>query len=228
MQNLLKNLPENIKRAVSAGAPLLIVIVLFVIVGKFGVPKVLELRSEVKAAQKTEEKLTQKLNLLQTLSSDVALKANIVSSALPDSNPALAVMSQLKNLALNQGVVLSVMKSSAGTGNSAGLNEVNISFTLDGARPQINSYLAEIAKIAPITTVRKIAIIESAGGTSADIGVVTYWAEFPKTIPAVTEAITDFTSEDKKILSNISALIQPSSMEVAPFGGEINPNPFGQ
>ena len=224
----MKNLSENVRRAVFAGAPLLIVIVLFLIVGKFGVPKVLELRSQVKSAQKTEEKLTQKLNLLQTLSSDVALKANIVSSALPDTNPALAVMSQLKNLALNQGVVLSEMRSSSATGGTGGLNEVAISFKLDGARPQVNSYLAEVTKIAPITTVRKITINETAGGTSADIGVVSYWADFPKTIPAVTEPITDFSPEDKKILSNVSTLIQPTFMKIPPSSGDINPSPFGQ
>ena len=228
MQNSSKKFSDNARQAVSAVAPLLIVIILFVIVGKFGVPKVLEVRSKVESAQKTEKVLTQKLSLLQTLSSDSGVKMNIVSVALPDANPAVAAMSQLKSLALNQGVVLHGITSNAGAVGASGLNEVSIKFTLDGGRQQIFSYLNEIAKIAPITSVRKVAMTESAGGVSADINVVSYWAQFPKTIPAVDTPVEDFTAADKNILSDLSALIQPVFFEMIPSSGDINPNPFGQ
>ena len=227
MQNLLKAFPENIKQIFSAGAPILVVIILFIVVGKFGVPKVLDVRSEIKSAQNTEKTLTQKISTLQTLSSSVAPKAGVVSSALPDTNPSLAVTSQLKSLALSQGVVLTGMKAGSGVTSGTDLHEINVAFTLYGARQQISNFLGETAKIAPITTIRKINITGSGGGVSADINAVSYWADLPKTIPSVTEPITELTQADNQILNNISNLTQPSFMEITPSEGDINPNPFG-
>jgi len=227
MQNILKIFPESIKQTVSAGAPIVIVIFLFIVVGKFGVAKVAEVRSELKSAQKTEETLTQKLSLLQTLSSSVAPKANLVSSALPDANPSLAVTSQLKSLAFAQGIIINGVKAGSGGSSASGLHEVAVSFTLMGARQQIFSFLNETAKIAPLISIRKVSISGAGGGVSADVNAVSYWADLPKTIPSVTEPITDLTQKENQILTNISSLVQPSFAEITPSQGEINPTPFG-
>ncbi|MCX6704206.1 MAG: hypothetical protein NTZ07_02050 [Candidatus Woesebacteria bacterium] len=228
MKSILKNLPENVRQTVAAGVPLVIVIILFILVGRFGVSKVLGVQSEIKSAKNTEGILTQKLSLLQTLSTDAASKTNMVSSALPAENPSLAVISQLKALAGADGIVLSAVKSGAGPLSSSGLNEANISFTVEGARAQVFTFLANIAKIAPITIVNKISVTEAAGNVTADISVRSFWADFPKTIPSVTTPITDFTAVEKTILTNIAGLTQPSFMQVTPSQAEINPNPFGQ
>jgi hypothetical protein len=224
----MKTIPESIRQTVIAGAPLLIVIILFAVVGNFGVSKVLKVRSEIESAQNTEQTLTQKLNLLKTLSSDAALKSGIVTSAVPDSNPSLTVSSQLKTMAGVNGVILSAIKSSVGSVNSSGLNDVNITFSVEGARQQVFSFLESVAKISPITITNKISISEVMGLVKADINVKSYWADFPKTIPSVTTPITDLTTAEKEILANISGLTQPIFTEVTPSQGEINPNPFGQ
>lgn len=228
MQNLLKSVPESVRRAISAAVPLLIVIILFVIVGKFGISKVLGVRTEIASAQKVEKTLTQKLNLLQVLSPDIASKANMVASAVPDSNPSLAVISQLKILALNMGVILSAIKSGSGAINTSGLNEANISFALDGVKPQIFAFLNETVKIAPITIIDKIKMTETNESVKADVSIKSFWVEFPKTIPSVSSPITDLTAAEKEILTNLSGLIQPTFTEVAPSQGDINTNPFGQ
>jgi hypothetical protein len=99
---------------------------------------------------------------------------------------------------------------------------------LVGARAQIFSFLSEIAKIAPITLVDKIKISETGGNVTATISVKTFWVDFPKTIPSVTSPVTDFTAEERQILTNIAGLTQPSFIDVGPSQADINPNPFGE
>jgi len=111
MRNLFKDMPESFRQTISACAPLLVVIILFALVGKFGVTKVIEIRSKIVAAENSVATLTQKLNLLQTISSTVASGAPLANSALPSQNPSLAVSSQLKTLAGQDGVLVSSVKS---------------------------------------------------------------------------------------------------------------------
>jgi hypothetical protein len=62
MQNFLKNIPESTKKLIGVIAPLIALIILFAIVGKFGWSKVGDLRSKIVAAQKDETGFTQRLS----------------------------------------------------------------------------------------------------------------------------------------------------------------------
>lgn len=228
MNNLLKKLPEGVRQTLIASLPLTIVIILFLVVGNFGISKVLEVRDQIKIAQANEATISQKLNLLQTISGAAATGAISATAALPDSNPSLTVISQLKFIAAQSGVVLSSIKSSVGPLNSAGLTEADISFTADGASFQIFGFLDGTAQIAPITIVDKVKMVESAGAVRADINVKSFWAPLPKTIPNITQPITDLSANEKLTLTKINALIQPTFVQVTPSQGGVNTTPFGQ
>jgi hypothetical protein len=228
MKTETKFVPENIKQIITAIAPLFVVIILFLVVGKFGVAKVLDIRLQVKSAQKNEEVLTQKLSLLQTLSPGANQMASVVSSALPEANPSLAVMSQLKLLATSQAVILSNLKSTSGSSGKSDMKETNTSFTLLGGKGQVFEFLKRTTNIAPLITVKNISISDAGGGISADVTVASYWADLPKTIPAIDEPIMDLTASEKQILTNVSSLSQPVFMDIAPSQADINPLPFGQ
>jgi len=229
MKKLLDGLPESFRRTISAGIPLVVVLVLFISVGKFGVSKVIDIRSQIKSAQFTESVLAQKLNLLKNISSVVSVGAVSAASAVPDSDPSLTVILQLKTLAMQNGVVVSAIKSSSGMESSSGLNQAAISFTADGVRSQLFDFLTGIAKIAPVTIVDKIQMNETFGSEEADIGVKSYWAGFPKTMPSVDSPISDLSQSEKETLSEMSGLIQPTfTLLSLPKSSEVNPNPFGQ
>lgn len=222
-----RGIPENIKQTTVAAIPLLVVIILFVLVGNFGVSKVKNIQAEVKTAEISEKTLTQKLDILKTLSEEVP-KTALVNSAVPGSNPSLAVIGQLKNVAIINTVILSSIKANSGSTDPSGLNIVSISFNAMGARSQIFSFLNDLSKIAPITTITSVKMSELAGATDADISVKTYWAELPKTIPSVTTPISDLTTDEKRILSEVSGLTQPNFTQLTPSQTDINSNPFGQ
>jgi hypothetical protein len=227
MEKTPKGLPESVRQTITAGAPLLIVIILFAVVGKFGISQVLSLRSKIESAQKSEKILTQKLALFKTFSTDAVTKANAVTSALPDSNPSIATVSQLKVLAAENGVVLSGIKAAAGLASTTGLNQANISFSLEGTRDQIFTFLTGVTTFSPITLVNNVKVTETAASVKADVSVKSFWAAFPKTIPSVTEPITDFTAAETEILANVARLTQPTFTEMLP-STDINSNPFGE
>ena len=221
-------LPESVRQTAVAAAPLLVVIILFIFVGNFGVSKVIDVRTQIQSANASQATLTQKLNLLQTLSGVASSEAPLAASAVPDANPTLSVISQLKILALEGGIVLTGIKSTSGVSTTNGMNEAAISFTAEGAIPSIFSFLASTAKVAPIMIVDKIAMTEASGSITTDISIKSYWADLPKTIPSVDAPVTDLTVTERDTLTKVVSLTQPSFTEVTPSQGGTNPNPFGQ
>src|ERR1035437_1222680 len=115
----------KIKKITLAALPLIVSIILFILVGGFGISKINEVRLAVKSAGNDQTTLTQKLNLLQTLSQTAALGENVAVFALPDTNPTLTVLSQLNSLAGANGIVLSKIQSGAATVDNLGLNETS-------------------------------------------------------------------------------------------------------
>ena len=229
MNNLFKTLPASVRQTFLASFPLIIVVILFLIVGRVGFSKFTEVRNQIDVAKKTVNVLNQKLDVLKTISKTAESSVNMVSQAVPNSNPTLVVTSQLKNLALANSVIASSFKSSAGSVGTGGLSQTVITFTVDGTRTQVFNFLSAIPTFAPITIVDKIRLTESAGVTRADVSVKSFWAELPKTIPKVDSPISDLTAKEKETLTSILSLNQPtlSNVGTSPQEG-TNPNPFGQ
>jgi hypothetical protein len=222
------SLPESVRQTAIAAAPLLIVIILFIFVGNFGISKVLGLRGQIQSSEALQATLTQKLTILQTLSATAASGSTFALNALPDTNPAISTIGQLKILALQEGIILSGIKSSGGVSATSGMNEASITFSADGALPKILSFLNDTTKVAPIIIVDRIAMSESLGTIRAEIGVKSYWADLPKTIPSIDSPVTDLTASEKATLSKITALTQPIFAQAPASQGGINPNPFGK
>jgi hypothetical protein len=227
MKNLLSGVPQSVRETFKAGIPLMIGVALLLIGGNIAYSQISSLMNKISSAEKDQITLTQKLKLLSTVSDIAAQGAGAATSALPDGNPALVVVSQLKSLASSRGIVLSSMKSAAGS-ESGSVSSVTISFTAEGSRDAIFSFLKDISQIAPLTSVGSVGINEEAGVDSATISLTSYWAPFPKTIPPINQAITDLNASEKQTLSDINNLIQPTFAQIVPVKGNANPNPFGQ
>jgi len=229
MNKFLDSVPENQKQIIKSVAPLVIVLILFLIVGKFGFAQISKIRSQIKSAEKSESILTDKLSILRSVAQTSATGANSVLFALPKSNPALQTISQLKVLASQNLVVLSDVKSTAGISSSSDLSSVNVSFVLTGTREQIISFIKGLDTIAPVTFVSKMDLSELAGVNVANVTTKTFYAPLPKTIPTVTQPITDLTPSEKDQLVKILGLTPPVFGEYTVTTiSEVNPNPFGQ
>lgn len=218
-------LSGDISAAVKAGIPLAVSVILFFVVGNFGISKISAIRSQIKTAQTENNTLTQKVSILETVSATSADTSGAAATALPDSNTSLAVVSQVKNLAVLNTVLLSNIKSSAETKDASGLSKVDVSFDLAGTRQQVETYLGAISGLAPVMVVNSIKMNEAGGGLLTNVVVSSFWSELPKTMPAMTEVVNDLTSDEKAVLSKVEALQPPSFSAVPPSqtGGKANP-----
>ena len=223
---MFKKIPENVRRIMVSVAPLLIVAALSVIVGKFGFGKISDLRGQIALSRKDNTTLTQKLNLLTSISETAETGAIASVTALPSTNSALAVISQLKILSSQNGLIMTNMRGAGEAKDNSGLSRADVSFDVSGARVQVIAFLKGIAGIAPITLVDKIKMNEAGGVARASINVKSFWAPLPAKLPALAESIGDLTADEVKTLSDITALIQPAFVDIPPSeegGGKVDP-----
>jgi len=227
MKKSFDNLPESYKETIKVSLPFIIIVLLFVLVGKFGISQVVALRNQIIKAEKSEKTLTEKLNILKTLSQTPTQYINAVSAALPSSSPTISAISQLKLIAANNSINLSEIKAGTPT-EDAKLSFVNISFLAVGTRENIMNFMKNLENSAPISRIDKIRISESGGIESVNISMKTYWADLPKTIPTVTQPVTDLNASEKQLMLTVSAYLQPTFSAILPSSGEVNTAPFGQ
>ena len=227
MKDLSSGLPASVKESLTAALPLLIVVILFISLGNFGISRVNALRDQVQIAQTDQSTLNEKLNLLQALSPMAATGMNSAIAALPDSNPSLIATTQLKIAAGSNGVLLSAIRSVGGADDGTGLIGTAITFTVDGGRAQVISFLNSTTQLAPMIVIDNVTSSETLGSVKADVKARSFWAPLPVKIPSVTQPITDLTATEKATLTKVTGLTQPAFIEVTPTVGN-NPSPFGQ
>lgn len=214
------------KNVLMSVGPLAGVIVLFIIVGNYGFGRIGDLRSQISKAQSDKQLLTGKLNTLRTVNEIASTGSQAASSALPAKNSSLIVLTQVKSLAGQKQVVINNLKSGSETKGSTGVSSTAISFDLVGPREGVLSFLDQIERTAPIVLLTKIKMSENGGETRATITLNSFWAALPTQLPAITQSITELSSDENSLLENISNLVQPQFVEVPPAQGAGKTNPF--
>ena len=229
MEKSFTNIAGKEKQIIKSIGPLLIVVVLFIFVGKFGISQISGLQSKIKETEKKRATLVQKLNILNSISQESAEWADLTIYALPRSSPSLQLLSQLRTISSNNNVVLTSVKVSPGGGGGKDLKSIGSSFSALGTKESIVAFCNSISQIAPMTLISNINLTDEAGMTKADITTRTFYADLPKTIPSVTQAVTDLSSSEKEIINQVSALSQPVMGETfTPSAEGINSSPFGE
>lgn len=221
---------ERDRQILKSIAPFLIIVVLFYIVGKFAVSQILNIKNQINVAKTSQSVLSDKLTVLKSVSKIAVAGVDSVLFALPKTNPSVLAITQLKNLAAGNALVITDVKTSvAGNVDKGGVGYINTTFSVTGSREQIMSFIKGIENIAPITFVEKMELNENAGLNVANIGTRTYYAPLPVTIPTVSESITDLTASEKEMLSQMGKLIRPIMASVVNASSSgTNSNPFGE
>lgn len=229
MENSFTNISERDKQIIKSVAPFLIAIVLFIIVGKFGISQISNIRSKIKTAEKKHSTLSQKLNILRSISQVSSDWADLTVYALPESNPSLQLLSQLRLISSNNSVILSEMRISSGAPRSENLSTINSSFTVLGTKDSVIAFCNDLGKIAPITIISRIELSDQGGITQADVTTATFYAGLPKSIPSVTQQIIDLSDSEKELISQIEDLQTPIiGQSFSPSTEGLNSAPFGE
>ena len=218
--------PPNIEVMVIPFILITVLIILSILVAKIGISKVNSQREKLTVAQRDETIFKQKQEILQEVQGEVLSLADLSVSAVPNKNPALAVISQLKNLASLRSVVLSNLQVGSKSGAEKGMSKVDISFDVDGDFSSVLDFLQDTSKIAPISRIEKIEINQAVGATRANTTMISFWAPFPKKLPPLTEAAKDLSVEELSLIRSLSELTPPVFLEIAPSVPSARADPF--
>ena len=195
---------------------------------KAGLAKILELRTTLAETNIKENILKEKAGVLGSLQDSFDLQANPAVASIPEKNPALFALSQLKNLAQTKGIFLANIKVGLGANELTGISPVDISFDVEGNLSQVLDFTGSIKTITPLTRVTGVEFGFIEARVRATVSVKTYWAPYPIKIPSLVDPAAPLSADEKEILLKISQLSRPSFINLLPSSPTEVPNPFGE
>lgn len=219
---------KNYREIIKSVSLLVIVAVLFLITAKFVIPKASSQTAVISKLKKDQNTLDQKIKLLSAIKDTLDQDVNFVTIALPNTNNTLVAISQIRNKALENGLIFGSLKSGAEVKDLSGLMRSEITFQVNGPKGQIVNFINSIPTIAPILITEKVKITEANEITRADISVKSFWSEYPKSLPSTAQNLSDLTEKEVKILEEISTLTPPTFSVSSPNVGSERPDPFSQ
>ncbi|OGM09016.1 hypothetical protein A2W13_00560 [Candidatus Woesebacteria bacterium RBG_16_36_11] len=201
-----------------------VLIIISYFVAKAGYAKIQSQRAAVVSARKTENVLVEKESELNR-NRQVYSYVKPVSIALPDRNPALVLISQIRNLsALNVSTLTDLRIG--GMAGADTISKVSISFSLNGSYADLMSFLKDTKSVSPLLTIQKVDFSSLDAMALVDVILSSYWSPYPEKLPPITEPIQKFTNEDLNILGQVSGNTLPVFSTLTPLAPFPRENPF--
>jgi len=221
----------NSKQNVRAiGLPIFIFVVLLILTIVAGNTAYKEYQKQAKVLESDMVQETALKLKLDTLSSVeiVSLDAtNRSLVALPEKNPGLFMVSQLKSLA--QKHTLEVLESTVDKDSNFNdtISKAKISMVLGGTElSSFIDFLKETTTLSPLSTIDDVSISVSRNEYEMEMAIFVYWSALPHTLPALTEPIKNLSTNDEEILRYLSNLTIPSFTVLNPTDPIERENPF--
>ncbi len=218
-------LPPDIKMLLPTVGLLLGLVLAFIIVGRVGLSQISSQSQKINAAKRDENALTQKETILKDVEANILPTADTSLLAVPDVNPALMAIAQVKELAFMQGLFVTNLRAGSPNGES-GLGNVRVSLDTEGPPDQILGFVKSIKTVAPIIGVERLTLTGEGNLTVANISLVSYWAPLPVKISSLTEPLSGLTSEEQTLLDLLGSLTGPSFFETQPEEPAGRQDPF--
>ena len=192
---------------------------------KTGLGRLGEQSRVLSEAKKTQSILQQKESLLRQREAEVSSQIDILANVIPEKNPALTMITQLKNLALVNAVFLTSFK--IGSQNDSGaVSFVDLNFDAEGGVSSLVTFLSSLKGLAPLSAIDKAKLNQLGGTGAVNVSTRVYFAPYPQKLPSLTEAINDLTDEEKSLLDSLSSLTLPTFTTLTPQEPSIRENPF--
>jgi hypothetical protein len=219
-------IPQKMRVMLLPLALLLTMVVLAIIVFKVGVARIGTQRAELRKATKNETILTQKQQVLQTLENSILSYADTVIIAMPDKNPSLIALSQIKILAERDTVSLSNIKIGSRVKDKSGTFKTTILFEVEGTLFQVLNYLISTKSFAPLSVIERLEIAQAGGVIRASVNLSFYWVPLPTKLPAISEPVRELSANETNLITELSNLEQPLFSQVLPAAPSARINPF--
>lgn len=204
---------------------LVVLIFVAVISLKTGFTQITKQRRSLAAAKQSESVLNEKYSTLQDAQGFISQYVDPASNALPDGNPSLYLVSQLKQMTGVSPVV--VLDLNLGKGTVAGdLSAVSVNFNIAGSVNDVISFYQELSKLAPMIIFNAFDISGDSASVSVETRAESYYSDYPDQLPPITQPISKISSSEMQILEEISTLTPPTFTKLDPSGPFTRENPF--
>lgn len=211
--------------------PILIIIgglFLFIFIAPGSYAQIVTRIESYKKDKETYDTLQKKLTVLQTTSPSVLDKTTQAVGVMPEKNPVLSFISQMKNIAIEKNITISSIKSNNISDTEGENNRLELEVSMEGeSYDAINELVLALATRAPIMTVDEVQMVDQETSKSARMKASLYWSNLPETLPPVTDALPAFSPDELTTLDRISTYTLPEFSTLSP-GVNTAPreNPF--
>jgi hypothetical protein len=204
---------------------LIILIVVSVFSIKTGYGQIIKQRADISNAKKIESVLNEKLITLQDAQGFIAKYVDPVSFAMPDKNPSLLILSQMKQIIQQRPISLTDLNLSKGSG-TASTNTIALSFNVVGSVNDVLSLYQDMTKLAPLMVFDNFDISHDAESIAIETRASSFFSEYPEKLPSITQPISKITTNEISILDEITLLTAPTFSKLNPNGPFTRDNPF--
>ncbi len=174
--------------------------------------------------------LTERKEVLQNVNSISTEAISRAQLALPTANNSLSLVSQIRTVATEQGLVIKNLDLVAQKAGEGVLAQSVLNFDVDGEALAIVKFVYGLKRVAPVIAVDTVSLSSSSAGAGANaiISVRSPWALAPTKLPALTESITALNPQETELSAELASYRYPfttsiDSTESADVGRE---NPF--
>lgn len=219
------------QNAKAIGIPLFVVVILAIVilgVGNMAYSRFTTQYSDLEQARTEEEELQVKLSLLSEVETESLDASNRSLVALPEKNPGLFMLSQVKALADKYQLTIVESRVDSDNAYKGDLTRAQVKVSVeDGDVVAYTNFLKELPTLAPLSSLESVTIERSTNGdTLMEAGLYVYWSPLPTTLPALTEPLKALSPSDEAILAELSNLKVPSFTVLNPTDPTDRENPF--
>lgn len=223
--DLKKILPPALIAILPSFLTLIVLAILLIAAAPTVLSKLSSQRAELAGSVKDENVVNSKISLLREIEPQSLTQTNLAVIAVPQKNPALIVLSQLKNLAALNSVTLDNLKVSTAV-KEENLSKIEIGFDVDGVFSGVVTFVRALGGMAPLIRIEKVKISQAAGAARAETSITAYWAAYPEKLPPILEPAQGLSNDEKDLIARFARLTPPTFLEVAPQSPSVRVNPF--
>lgn len=180
-----------------------------VITLSLGLNKINQTRAKLNEIKLENTKLNQKLSILNSISEVLSSDMNFLNLALPVKSSALYGISQLKNLASQNNLSITNIKSSNPTSLEGDIFKTTISFDIAGSEIDTFSFFEILTKVLPIMNYTKVKFTIHDNILETNLAVEVYSSSLPKLIPSVTTVANDLTKSEIDLFEELKTYKMP-------------------
>lgn len=221
-----KIVPPNVKVMFLPTIYIIILLVVSVFAVKTGVDRINKQNKELKKVRMVENTLMEKEAELRSSSSVNPPLVTPATMALPDSNPALMIISNMKTLAALHAVSVNDLKVSGGASATAKVGGISIIFAVNGPVEEALNFMKETNNYLPLMRADRLEVRVTDENADISVNARSNYSAYPEKLPPITEPIDKITQEEYAVLNELTQKQTPAFFELTPSGPVNRPDPF--